>query len=181
MTLEGAVLGIVWFANLALTFAYGAAWWIFENGITWGQASPVQVHLSAAGIGVLVSLFANLCVIFYFVGTGVWMRDRAREIYPHDKARGERMWASYEAANKLKGKAMPFPTICLILGTFTFVLGGATQVGAAAPWIHKTLATIYLVASWMIVRLSRPAMVLNVGFLNSVSAEIDAVSANEGQ
>ena len=176
MTLESAVKGVVLLANTVLTATYVSAWIIFEKGLSWGEASTVQVHLSSAGIGVLFSLFANLCVIFYFVGTGVWMRDRAKEILAQDKAKALRIWNFYERANKLKGKAFPFPTMGLVFGLFTFILGGAAQVGAIPHWLHPLLATIFLFLSWAGVSPMNKAMRTNLELLDGVSEAIDATT-----
>lgn len=174
MTLESAVRGVVLISNVILTATYAAAWVIFERGITWGAASPVQVHLALAGIGVLFSLFSNLCVIFYFVGTGVWMKDQAKEILAQDRAKALRVWNFYERGNKLKGKAFPFPTMGLVFGLFTFILGGATQVGAIPSWLHPLLATIFLLLAWGGLPLIFGALKTNVELLDGVSDEIDA-------
>ncbi len=174
--LETSVKVVVLFANLILTAAYASAWWIFGRGISWGEASPVQVHLTVAGIGILFSLFANLCVIFYFVGTGVWMRDRAKESVTLDRERALRMWDAYEGANKLKGKAFPMPTMGLVLGLFAFILGGANQVGAIPSWLHPLIATLLVLCAWAAVPMVFKAMRTNLDLLNRVSAELDALS-----
>ena len=176
MKLESAVKAVFLIANVALTLAYASAWVIFRHAIHWGEASPVQVHLSLAGIAVLISLFANLCIIFYFVGTGVWIRDQAREMLGRDKARAMRVWELYEKANKLKGKAFPFPTMALVLGLFAFILGGANQVGAIPAWLHPLIATLDVLISWAAVPFSFRAMGANLALLDQASQEIEAIT-----
>ncbi|MBS1984500.1 MAG: hypothetical protein JST16_10040 [Bdellovibrionales bacterium] len=175
MKIESAVKFIVIFANVALSAAFALAWVIFGYGLHWGAAAPVQVHLAIAGIGVLFSLFANLCVIFYFIGSGVWIRDQARGLFGTHKDTALKVWSLYEQANKLKGKAFPFPTFGLVLALFAFVLGGATQVGAIPHWLHPLVATLFVVLAWAGVGMQFRAVDRNLQLLDEASDLIDAL------
>lgn len=163
-------------SKILLTAAYASAWWIFARGVTWGEASPLQVHLTVASIFVFLSLFADSCVIFYFVGTGVWMRDQRDALLVADRARALRIHAAYERANKLKGKAFPLPTMGIVFALFSYVLGGAIQVGAAPHWVHPLVATILLLCGWGAIPMVFSAMRANLDLLNGVSTELDALS-----
>lgn len=164
---------IVLLSQILLTAAYAGAWVIFSRGLQWGAASPMQTHLAISGMAVMFYLFGCLCVIFYFVGTGVWIRDRARELYPHNKESAEIIWAQYQAANKLKGRAFPFPTFGMVLGLFAAVLGGAAQVGAVPGWVHRTLATLTVVLAWAGTKMVFGAIKRNVELLDIASGELD--------
>ncbi len=146
--IESGVKLVVLFANLALTAAWASAWWIFRSDLSWGAASSVQVHLAAAGVAVMIGLFSNLCVIFYFTGTGVWIKDQAKSYASSNRTLALAIWDRYELASKLKGKTFPMPTMALVFGLFSFILGGANQVGAIPHWLHPTLATLYVIFSW---------------------------------
>ena len=121
----------------------------------------------------MLSLFSDICVIFYFIGTSVWMRDQAQALFPRNKERAQKIWTAYQLANKLKGKTFPFATMGIVWALFTFILGGANQVGAIPRWLHPTLATLLLVNSLVGWKFYFPNIVRNVTFLDEVSREIE--------
>ncbi len=127
------------------------------------------MHMASAGVAILVSFFANSCAIFYFVGTGVWIRDEAKALAVRNREAGLQVWSLYEKANKLKGKAFPLPSLNIALALFTFILGGAIQVGAVSAWVHVTLATVFVISSFFSTRLVFSAMKSNMDLLNQTT------------
>lgn len=162
-------------SHIVLTFTYLSAW----NAEYWyrllGLASAFQFHLATAFIGVLFSLFANLCIIFYFVGTGVWMKDRAKEVLSRDRDRALKIYRTYEISNKLKAKSFPLASLAIVLALFTFILGGALQVGATWRWLHVSLATLLVVVSWLEIKPVWSATKTNLQYLDEVSAELESL------
>src|SRR5471030_2356497 len=130
MNIEAALRGLIYLANLVLFFAFATAWFQVPIAVHLGLETGMQYHLGVAGIGVMISLFSDTCILFYFIGTSVWMRDRSKEMFLRDRNVATESWTIYEKANKLKAKTFPFATMGIVLGLFTFVLGGANQVGA---------------------------------------------------
>ena len=102
-----------------------------------------------AVISIFVLLFANISSIFYFVGTGRWVKDQAMLLMAQGRKKPSvAVWDLYEKANKLKALPMPFATFALVLGLFTFIMGGAHQMHAIPEWIHPSLATLLLLLNW---------------------------------
>jgi hypothetical protein len=159
---ESFVKSVVLFSHTLLTLTFLMAW-----------HSPFKFHLGMALTSVLCGLFANLCIIFYFVGTAVWMRDQAKLLYTRSQSHGTRAWSCFEKANKLKGKAFPFATVALVLLMFTFILGAALQVAAIPHWIHPTLGAIVVFLSWYGIKPTFRAMDVNLTYLDIVSDEVN--------
>jgi hypothetical protein len=176
--MEKTVKGLLIFSHLLVTLTFVFAWRQNEWAPFFGLESGFQLHLWMGLTGLFLSMFANLCIIFYFVGSGVWIKDRSKETYRVEEARGKKMWTLYEAANRLKGKGFPFATLCLVLGLFTFILGGARQVSAVPNWLHPTLATLWLLLSWAGVRPTFRAMDQNLKLLDEVSDLMENVALN---
>jgi hypothetical protein len=103
----------------------------------------LHVFVVLSTVAVLLSLFCDTCIIFYFVGTAVWIRDRAHEVLSRDRALAVRLDGLYKSANKLKAKTFPFATMGLAFALFAFILSGAYQVKALSGWILGSLALLW--------------------------------------
>ncbi len=133
----------------------------------WGQ--HLEAHTMIGTASVLFYLFVCVCVIFYFVGTGVWMRDHSQRMLAQNKPKALQIWDYYQKANKLKAKSMPFASLGIVFGLFTFILGGATQVGAVYSWVHPSLAVLLVITAWISQRFIFSAIHDNIGYLDNVS------------
>jgi len=142
-----------------------------------GLKSALTLFVVTSTVAVLISIFADTCMIFYFVGTGVWMRDRSREVFIKQKDRGERMWKNYELANKLKGMTMPFATFGIILALFAFILSGAYQVGKLPAWSLLILGLLWITNQWVGWKFYNKAIRRNLEYLDAVSADLEAVES----
>jgi hypothetical protein len=171
--MEWAVRALYLFALSILSIAYALAWFQIPIAAHFNWPSSFVFHLATAGISVLISFFANLSVLFYFIGTGVWMKDRAKEILKQDRSKAQQIWAIYEKSNKLKAKAFPFATFSIFFGILTFVMGGAFQVGAVPSWLHPTLATLLCLTGWIGIKFVFGAMRENLENLNKCSELLD--------
>jgi len=171
--IESGLRGVVWLGNAALIFNFITAWFQVPLSAWLHFGSPFSFHLSLSVAAILLSLFANLCILFYFIGTSVWLRDRAREVFQRNKSIGLEMWPIYERANKLKGLAFPFPTLAIVLALFTFILGGAHQVGAVPTWVHPTLAFFLTLFSCLGGYFSEKGIRRNLPLLDEASAKIE--------
>lgn len=169
---------LVLITNVLLTIAYIAAWfqWDLAVRVHW---SAFELHLATAGFAVLLHFFACLGVIFYFVGTGLWIKEQSQGLVTQNKKLAFEVWAVYTSANKLKGFSFPFATFGIICGVFTFILGGANHIGAIPHWVHPTLATITLGLAWLGVPFIFYAMNLNTVKLDEASTLIENFRKNE--
>lgn len=173
MIVEIGVRLLLILGNLIVAATWLMAWSMGYWATTFGLASPIQLHIALGSVGALVSLFGSTCILFYFIGTGLWMRDRSREHVRRNEADARRVWALYEQANKLKGAPFAFATFGLLLGLFAYILGGATQVGAIPHWIHPTLATLLFVNNLAATHFTFRNMKRNVAFLDQASQILD--------
>lgn len=152
--------------DLILLFAFGLAFAQAQFGFSF--------HIASAGVAILLSFFANSCALFYFIGSGVWLRDEAKALVIKNRAAAMQVWELYEKANKLKGKAFPLPSLNIALALFTFILGGASQVGASALWIHILLASLFVVCSLLSTRILFKCIKTNLELLDQATGIIEA-------
>lgn len=160
-------------ANIILTVAYTLAWKQSTFAPLFGFESAFSFHLATIIPSILIHFFADLAVIFYFVGTGVWIKEQAYQVMPINKNLAENIYEIFKKANRLKGRAMPFATFCIFWGILAFVMGGAIDVGALPWWIHPTMATMMLLAGWIGVPFIFSAIHENYKRLNEVSELVE--------
>jgi hypothetical protein len=90
----------------------------------------VTRHVGIAIPTVLLSLFSQSMVIFYFIGTGRLVKDETVG-YPENERR-----AVLRALSGFKRRTSPPATFALLSAIGVFVLGGAAHTRALAPWVH---------------------------------------------
>lgn len=158
-----------------LWLSYGTAWFQHELAAHFEWSSAFLFHLASAGSSVLLSFFANLSILFYFIGTGLWMKDQAKAVAASNRDAALKIWSIYEQSNKLKGRAFPFATFSIFFGILTFVMGGALQVGAIPVWLHPSLATALVLIQSLGIPLVFGAIAQNFTNLNKCSDLLDEV------
>ncbi len=99
------------------------------------QASPaagalVGEHVRWAIPTVLLSLFSQSMVIFYFIGTGRLVKD---EVATYPEETKTRVLA---ALHRFKARTSPPATFSLLAAVAVFVLGGAVHTRALPSWTH---------------------------------------------
>jgi hypothetical protein len=100
----------------------------------------VTRHVAYAIPTVLLSLFSQSMVIFFFIGTGRLIKDEVAAF-----AEAERR-AVLEALRDFKRKTSPPATFAILSAIAVFVLGGAAHTRAAPPLVHL-LASLVAVAT----------------------------------
>lgn len=103
------------------------------------QISPaarllVTKHVAYAIPTVLLSLFSQSMVIFFFIGTGRLVKD---EIVGYSDADRRSV---LRVLRDLKRRTSPPATFALFSAIGVFVLGGAAHVKALPSWVHLTAA-----------------------------------------
>ena len=139
---------------LLLTTALALAGFLFTSvqgfavasGLAAGSAAAkalVTRHVGYAIPTVLLSLFSQSMVIFYFIGTGKLVKQEAAG-YPDCERRAiARLLVSF------KRKTSPPVTFALLSSIAVFVLGGAVHTRALPSWTHLGAAiTAVLLHSW---------------------------------
>jgi len=164
LIIEKSFVVLLWLSSILLSLSFFGAIWFWQD---------VQTHIVFASIATLLALFAHVSTIFYFVGTGIWIKDRAEEVLSKDKDKAFRIWEIYRKANWLKSYSMPFPTLAIFMGLFGFIFGGALQVGAIDKWIHVAVASLFVLFSWIGLILALIALKKNIEYLNLTSQELE--------
>ncbi len=90
----------------------------------------VRRHVGWAIPTVLLSLFSQSMVIFYFVGTGRLVKD---EIAAYPDADQKPILA---ALRRFKARTSPPATFALLAAIAVFVLGAAVHTRALPSWVH---------------------------------------------
>jgi tellurite resistance protein TehA-like permease len=159
MWVERGFLASVWIAAVLSAVACVAA--LTPLSINW--------HLGLAIPAVLFVLFAQTAAIFYFVGTGIWIRDRSKELALQKDPAAKPLWQLYLKTQKFKAPTMPMASLGLALGFFVFVLGGASQVGAMNPWVHGLLGFLVALHAAFSIRVYRRYVRQTVETLDAAS------------
>jgi len=99
------------------------------------SGAPLAGHLVTRHVGyaiptVLLSLFSQSMVIFYFIGTGKLVKEET-SAYPQE----ERL-PVLAALRRFKAQTSPPATFSLLSAIAVFVLGGAAHTNALPAWTH---------------------------------------------
>jgi len=94
----------------------------------------VTHHILVAIPTVLLSLFAQSMVIFYFIGTGKLVKDEVAD-YPEPERR-----VVLKALRRFKSQTSPAATLALLSAIVVFVIGGAVHTRALPSWTHLAAA-----------------------------------------
>jgi hypothetical protein len=90
----------------------------------------VTKHVAYAIPTVLLSLFSQSMVIFFFIGTGRLVKDEAAPLPQADRQ------AILSALRSFKRRTSPPATFALLSAIGVFVLGGAVHTRALPSWVH---------------------------------------------
>lgn len=90
----------------------------------------VTKHVAYAIPTVLLSLFSQSMVIFFFIGTGRLVKDEAAALPEADRR------AILSALRGFKRQTSPPATLALFSAIGVFVLGGAVHTRALPSWVH---------------------------------------------
>lgn len=104
-------------------------------------ASPFAKALVTRHVGyaiptVLLSLFSQSMVIFYFIGTGKLVKDEVAGFPEVERA------AVLRALKRSKMQTSPPATFSLASSIAVFVLGGAVHTKALPSWVHLASAIL---------------------------------------
>ena len=94
----------------------------------------VTRHVGYAIPTVLLSLFSQSMVIFYFIGTGKMIKEETASLPEAQRA------ALLVLLRRLKKETSPPATFALLCAITVFVLGGAVHTRALPPWVHLAAA-----------------------------------------
>jgi hypothetical protein len=120
----------------------------------------VSRHVLAAIPAMLLSLFSQSMVIFYFIGTGRLVKDEIAGYSP------ERRDAILRALRRFKARTSPAATFAMLSAIFVFVVGGWTHttpraVSSVPHWTHLGAAALAFALHLWALRVEIPAFAEN--------------------
>ena len=111
------------------------------------RASPVHAstHILISLATVIVGLFAQSMTMFFFIGTGKEIKE---------KAGGDDVVV--QRTKQFKAKVFPAATYAMLVLMVTFIMGGGVRGGLTPHWLHLTLSIatvlLYARAYWIEIR-----------------------------
>jgi hypothetical protein len=137
LTTALALAGFLFTSVQGLVLAYGVV------ATSAAAKALVTRHVGYAIPTVLLSLFSQSMVIFYFIGTGKLVKQEAA-VYPEsERRRIQQLLALF------KRRTSPPATFALLSAIGVFVLGGAVHTRALPSWTHLAAAiAAVLIHSW---------------------------------
>lgn len=131
----------------------GAQGFLVSSGWAAGSAAArvlVTRHVGYAIPTVLLSLFSQSMVIFFFIGTGKMVKEEVTGFPQADRA------LILAALRRFKAKTSPAATFALLSAIAVFVLGGAVHTRALPPWVHLVAAIVAVaIHGWALVAEAR--------------------------
>lgn len=98
------------------------------------SGADIGAHITLALVTVIVGLFSQSMILFFFIGT-------AKEI--KDKAKGEGDEAAVVMSTKrFKNQVFPAALWAMLFIMATFILGGGVHRGTLPLWTHTLLSAI---------------------------------------
>jgi len=117
---------------LLLATALALVGFVFTSaqGLLVSSGPLVARHVGYAIPTVLLSLFSQSMVIFYFIGTGKMIKEETASMPEPERA------ALIVLLRRFKKETSPPATFALLSAITVFVLGGAVHTRALPPWTH---------------------------------------------
>lgn len=126
-------------------------------GFTAQTGAEVGRHILYALATVVLGLFSQSMTMFFFIGTGKEIKDKAKG--EEDEA------AVVQETKRFKSRVFPAAMYAMLVLMLTFILGGGIHRGSLPLWTHHllTVASIYMFgrAYWIEIR----AMEQNAGLM----------------
>lgn len=110
-------------------------------------ASPGHVaqHIMFALTTVVIGLFSQSMTLFFFIGTGKQLKDKARDTVDEGPVR--------QATRALTMKVSPAATYAMLILMVTFITGGGVGSGKTPRWLHDALSfgtlIVFVYAYWV--------------------------------
>ncbi|MFQ6673868.1 MAG: hypothetical protein ACE5GH_03655 [Fidelibacterota bacterium] len=93
-------------------------------------------HATFALLTAILYLFTEVLVMFFFVGTGVSIKEYVQEKGVHSRF--------HQRSVAVKKKLYPPTLLNVLLVMAVFIMGGAVDTGSLPPWPHGILTLIAL-------------------------------------
>jgi hypothetical protein len=122
---------------------------LIATGVMGFMASPghVATHILVALVTVVLGLFSQSMTLFFFIGTGRQLKDKAAGKKGEEEVR--------QTTRTMSMKISPAATFAMALLMVTFIMGGGVASGKTPKWLHLTLTigTVVLYARAYVIEL----------------------------
>lgn len=111
------------------------------------MATPghLATHIIVALITSVLGLFSQSMTMFFFIGTGKQLKDKAAGTKGEEAVR--------QATRAMAMKVSPAATFAMMVLMVTFIMGGGVASGRTPKWLHIALTltslALYLRAYWI--------------------------------
>jgi small-conductance mechanosensitive channel len=123
----------------------------------------VATHILCALVTVILGLFSQTMTMFFFIGTGKQLKDKAAGTKGESEVRA--------ATRAMAMKVSPAATFAMMVLMVTFIMGGGVASGKTPKWLHigltVTTLALYARAYWIEIN----AMMLNAKLMQEYLKE----------
>lgn len=128
-----------------------------------------RTHVLLAIFAAFLVLFGHSMTMFYFIGTGIRMKELVAE---HE------IQEDLITPTKIfKKRVFPFATMAMLVTMITFIIGGGVDTGRVPSWGHLLLALVATVLHFIAMQKEAVAISANVRLFDRLD---ELVVAKEG-
>lgn len=135
--------------------------------------SYVQGHVLTAIFAAIMVLFGHCMTMFYFIGTGI----RMKELVAEHKVQEDLVTPT----KRFKARVFPFATMAMLLTMITFIVGGGVDTARVPGWVHLSLAVASIVLHFIAITKESQAIHANVRLFDHLDEIVVAKLEGEGQ
>lgn len=155
MVLLLVLANIIAFLSLLATLIAGLAH-------HFGWAVHKETHILLGIFATVLVLFAHSTTIFYFIGTGSYVKKLF-----HEEAVAQSLW---DRTRAFKKRLFPWILCGMVTIGATFILGGAVDTGHLPPLVHLGMALVAVVVNYVTVKQEIPLMAESIRVMKEAEA-----------
>lgn len=134
----------------------------------------LQTHVLLAIFAAFLVLFGHSMTMFYFIGTGIRMKELVEEHEIKEDL--------ITPTKRFKMRVFPWATMAMLMVMVTFIIGGGVDTGRVPSWAHLLLASTALVLHFAAVQKETQAISANVRLFDHLDAIVIArAEGNESE
>ena len=161
-----ALIVINFLASVALATATIAG---MASAYGWMEVH-LRTHVLLAMFAAFLVLFGHSMTMFYFIGTGVRLKELVAEHAVHEED-------LIRPTVRFKMRVFPITMLAILATIVTFILGGGVDTGSLPGWVHLILALAALTLQFLAIQKETWAIHANVRLFDRLD---EILSAREG-
>ncbi len=165
-----ALIVINFLASLALAAAILGGL-VSAHGILGIEVDP-RTHVLLALFAAIMLLFGHSMTMFYFIGTGIRMKELVAEHGVTEDL--------ISPTVRFKARVFPFATMAMLVTMVAFIIGGGVDTGRHPSWVHLVVALMAFVLHSIAVQKELRAIHANVLLFEHLDAIVVAKTAEAG-